>query len=54
MTPPIPTSAPAMMSIGRLDQPELLSDLTFDELRELPMAVQIGLDVTAYESHELD
>ena len=54
MAPPISASAPALMAIGRIDQPELLSDLTFDELRELPMAVQMGLDVTAFESHDLD
>jgi len=36
------------------DAAELVSELTFDELRELPASVQMGLDLTACESEYLD
>jgi len=37
--------------LGGLGQPDpnMLTDFTFDELRELPMSVQMGVDLTALD-----
>ncbi len=45
------TPATAFSNSFNLDQDnaELISDLTLDELRELPVRTQMGLDVTACE-----
>jgi hypothetical protein len=32
-----------------IDHAELISDLTLDELRDLPVGTQMGLDLTACE-----
>lgn len=54
MTPPISYSTrPTVVPIGHPD-PEWLNDLSFDELRELPVAMQLGLDLTAIENPDLD
>lgn len=42
-------SAPSdELGIGQPD-PDMLTDFTFDELRELPMSVQLGVDLTALD-----
>ena len=47
-TPGTATQTPA--SMDRPSMGELLGDLSFDELRELPMRTQMCLDLTACEN----
>lgn len=54
MTPPAFATTPGGALLDITDAAELVSDLTFDELRELPASVQMGLDLTACESELLD
>ena len=54
MTPPAFATTPGGTLLDLTDASELVSDLTFDELRELPASVQMGLDLTACESDVID
>ena len=54
MTPPAFATTPGGALLDMADAAELVSELTFDELRELPASVQMGLDLTACESEYLD
>lgn len=54
MTPPAFATTPGGALLDMTDAAELLSDLTLDELRELPASVQMGLDLTALQSEHLD
>lgn len=54
MTPPPFATTPGGAFTDMTDAAELVSDLTFDELRELPASVQMRLDVTACETDLLD
>lgn len=54
MTPPISTPGRLTVVSGHTTDPDWLNDLSFDELRELPVGMQLGLDLTALENHDID